>query len=147
MNEDKKIEWRVFYKPPLTKKTRDLQWRIVHGVIAVNAFTSVFKSTDKCPFCDDRKTIFHAFLNCHRLEPLFSVLKDVFKKCNKVFSQEIFILGCKYVLKKKFVCQLLNFVVGQAKMAIFLSRKNKIEQDIVESTVILFGATWCNLES
>jgi len=96
------------------------------------------ENSDKCPFCDDRETIFHAFLNCYRLKPLFSVLKDVFRKCNEVFSQEIFILGCKYVLKKKFVCQLLNFVVGQAKMAIYLSRRKKIEQDVVQNIVVLF---------
>jgi len=70
---------------------------------------------------------------------LFSVIKDVFKKCNEVFSQEIFILGCKYVSKKKFVCQLLNFVVGQAKMAIYLSRKKKIEQDVVQNVVLFFN--------
>jgi len=67
LNKEKNPEWRIFYKPPLTKKTGDLQWRIVHGVIAVNAFTSVLnpENSDKCPFCDDRETIFHAFLNCY----------------------------------------------------------------------------------
>ncbi len=29
--------WKTFYKPPLIKKIGDLQWRILHCIIAVNA--------------------------------------------------------------------------------------------------------------
>ncbi len=35
LNMDKKPEWRALYKPPLTKKTGDLQWRVLHGAVAV----------------------------------------------------------------------------------------------------------------
>ncbi|KAI4888926.1 hypothetical protein NFI96_005927 [Prochilodus magdalenae] len=38
---DRRPVWRVLYKPPLTKRTGDLQWRILHGVLAVSAFVSV----------------------------------------------------------------------------------------------------------
>lgn len=31
-------EWRALYKPPLIKRAADLQWRVLHGIIAVNAF-------------------------------------------------------------------------------------------------------------
>ncbi|MCJ8750197.1 hypothetical protein PDJAM_G00259840 [Pangasius djambal] len=37
-NDDVKPEWRALYKPPLTKKAADLQWRILHCIISVNAF-------------------------------------------------------------------------------------------------------------
>lgn len=30
--------WRVLYKAPQKKKTGDLQWRILHGAIALNYF-------------------------------------------------------------------------------------------------------------
>lgn len=30
--------WRVFYKAPLNKRSGDLQWRILHGALAVIAF-------------------------------------------------------------------------------------------------------------
>lgn len=33
-HEDVKPEWRALYKPPLTKRIGDLQWRIVHGIVA-----------------------------------------------------------------------------------------------------------------
>ncbi|TWW53509.1 Transposon TX1 uncharacterized 149 kDa protein ORF 2 [Takifugu flavidus] len=32
--------WRVLYKPPLKKRTGDLQWRILHGAVALNALLS-----------------------------------------------------------------------------------------------------------
>ncbi|KAL7860336.1 hypothetical protein AOLI_G00166850 [Acnodon oligacanthus] len=38
---DKRPVWRVLYKPPLTKRSGDLQWRILHGAVAVNSFVSV----------------------------------------------------------------------------------------------------------
>ncbi len=41
-----------FHKPPLTKRVGDLQWLVLHSIIAVDAFMSVLNPTvqDKCPF-------------------------------------------------------------------------------------------------
>ncbi|KAK3565809.1 hypothetical protein QTP86_015570 [Hemibagrus guttatus] len=33
-NDDVKPEWRALYKPPLTKKAADLQWRILHALVS-----------------------------------------------------------------------------------------------------------------
>ncbi len=41
LEEGEHPEWKALYKSPLTKKFGDLQWRILHGAIAVNAFISV----------------------------------------------------------------------------------------------------------
>ncbi len=43
LNESEKPEWRVLYKSALSKRIGDLQWRLLHGAIAVNAFVSVIK--------------------------------------------------------------------------------------------------------
>lgn len=58
--------WEAIYKPPLTKKVGDIQWRILHGIIVVNAFVSIINSeiTDTCPFYNCRETISHCFLRC-----------------------------------------------------------------------------------
>jgi len=48
LTEDKKPVWRVLYKPPLTKRSGDLQWRILHGAVAVNAFISVINLKVQC---------------------------------------------------------------------------------------------------
>lgn len=82
MGEKAKPFWRVFYKPPLIKKSGDLQWRILHCSVAVNAFISVINPSfnDKCVFCGLRETVFHCFLECVRLKSLFVLLSQVFSK-------------------------------------------------------------------
>ncbi len=43
----------------------------------------------------------------------------------------LFIFGFKYVMKKRdLLCQFLNFVLGQAKLAIYVSRKKKVEHNL-----------------
>ncbi len=140
LNMDKKPEWRALYKPPLTKKTGDLQWRVLHGAVAVNAFISIINPEIDagCPFCTERETIFHAFVNCTRLKPLFLYLGSIFRNCNESFYMVLFIFGFKYVMKKRFICQFLNFVLGQAKLAIYVSRKKKVEHNLEQNLVTLF---------
>ena len=60
LSDDVKPEWRALYKPPLTKKVADLQWRILHGIVSVNAFISVLNPEilPQCPFCPQRETVF-----------------------------------------------------------------------------------------
>ncbi len=105
---------------------------MLHGAVAVNAFISIINPEIDagCPFCTERETIFHAFVNCARLEPLSLYLGSIFRNCNESFSMVLFIFGFKYVIKKIFICQLLNFVLGQAKLAIYVSRKTKVEQNL-----------------
>ena len=121
--------WRALYKPPLTKRVGDLQWRVLHGAVAVNGFVSVLNPNvdDKCPFCPLRETVFHCFLDCSRLQALFVFLQRLFCMFGVVFNKHMFILGFKYSQKRKAKCQLLNFLLGQAKMAVYLSRKRKLE--------------------
>uniref|UniRef100_A0AAQ4RMD0 Reverse transcriptase domain-containing protein n=1 Tax=Gasterosteus aculeatus aculeatus TaxID=481459 RepID=A0AAQ4RMD0_GASAC len=91
-------QWRILYKPPLKKRTADLQWRILHGAVASNAFISVINPTvlSKCPFCDLRETIYHVFTECKRLTSFFSLLTSVFSLFNVVFTEKIFIMGAAY---------------------------------------------------
>lgn len=98
LGNDVKPEWRSLYKPPLSKRVGDIQWRILHGAIAVNSFISVLNPevSPECPFCMQRETVFHAFMFCTRLEPLFIKLKELFFKFNEGFSMETVILGFKY---------------------------------------------------
>lgn len=85
IEEGVKPVWRVLYKPPLMKRVGDLQWRILHGVVAVNAFISVINSNvdDKCVFCGHRETVFHCYSECERLMPLFDILSQVFLNVEK----------------------------------------------------------------
>jgi len=140
LDDNVKPEWRVLYKPPLTKRVGDIQWRVLHGAIAVNAFISILNPevSSECPFCFKRETVFHAFMECSRLNPLFDVLRSLFDAFNETFSKEIFVLGAKYVQKRRIDCQLVNFILGQAKLAIYSSRK-KIEQRPGHNVTVFFS--------
>lgn len=122
--------WRTIYKTPLNKRTGDLQWRILHGAIAVNALTSAMNPTvcDRCPFCLERETIYHCFMECFRLGPLFSMLSVMFLSLGTVFTKQGFIFGFTYNRMQRSKCQLINFIIGQAKLAVYLSRKNMVQR-------------------
>lgn len=73
-----KGSWRTLYKPPIDKRSGDLQWRVVHGIIATNRHRAHLDPNinQECPFCGQQETFFHLFLNCERLIPLFSTLEE-----------------------------------------------------------------------
>ncbi len=140
LTEAQRPEWRALYKPPLTKWAGDLQWRVLHAAVAVNAFVSVISPSvaDTCPFCTQRETVFHCFLDCGRRSSLFQFLTQLFVLFDETFSCHMFILGYRYNRKEKIKCQLLNFLLGQAKMAIYLSRKNKLENLVGVDVTLIF---------
>lgn len=142
LKEEIKPLWRVLYKPPLVKRSGDLQWRILHGAVAVNAFISVINPNvdDKCVFCGFRETIFHCFLECKRLHALFNLLDLLCGKCGEKFTSEIFILGAGYNQRQKIKWQLINFLFGQAKLAIYKTRRNRIENRCGQEITSLFKA-------
>lgn len=125
-------QWRSLYKPPLCKRHGDLQWRVLHGILAVNSFLSVLNRAidDKCPFCDERENIFHCFYECHRLSALFLFLQTVFISFKESFNKQVFICGFRYTRQQKHKSQLLSFVLGQVKMAVYITRKRKVEEDL-----------------
>ncbi|XP_077936869.1 uncharacterized protein LOC120826889 isoform X2 [Gasterosteus aculeatus] len=114
-------QWRILYKPPLKKRTADLQWRILHGAVASNAFISVINPTvlSKCPFCDLRETIYHVFTECKRLASFFSLLTSVFSLFNVVFTENIFIMGAAYKKAEKEKWQLLSYLSGSQNGHLF----------------------------
>ena len=69
--------WRMLSKEPLTKRIWDLQWGVLHGIVAVNFFISVLSLSEShiCPEFTQRSTM---FLECHRLSPLVLI---VFLRC------------------------------------------------------------------
>ena len=131
LGEEVQPEWRSLYKPPLSKRVADLQWRLIYGILTVNAFISILNPTvaNTCPFCEEVETVFHAFIRCPRLAVLFKLLACLFRKAGEEFSLKISIYGWHDKKTQKEKCQLLNFIVGQAKMAVYVSRKRKVEDN------------------
>lgn len=112
--------WRSLYKPPTEKRTADLQWRVVHWAIATNKHVAHFDPNvvKECVFCNAEETVDHVFLYCVRLRNIFHTLEDWFRRLGEVFSPANFIFGLKYVAAKKKTMSLINFIVGEAKLAI-----------------------------
>ena len=119
--------WRVLYKLPVEKRAADLQWRIVHGAIATNRHIAHLDPSQGvgCGFCGQAETIAHLFLQCSRLEGLFRLLRGLFFGFGESFSWELFVFGPRYAAKKKESHVLINFLSAMAKLAIWLTRKNK----------------------
>lgn len=118
-----------------------------------------------------RETVFHAFMNCFRLHPFFRVLENIFNPFNVIFTPQVFIPGFTYKKKERFKCHLITFILGQAKMAIYITIRNKLTQNtqydvtktflkLVKTRIIIdfnfyksmrnlemFKLTWCYKEA
>ncbi|KAL7858601.1 hypothetical protein AOLI_G00187030 [Acnodon oligacanthus] len=132
--------WRVLYKLPVPKRSGDLQWRIIHGAIATNQHTAHFVPGMEmtCPFCSEPESVEHLFIQCSRLNILFGTLHRLCLKLDITFTYGLFILGPKYTRSQQARCCLLNFLFGQAKLAIWLTRRNKLRrQGLIDPDVML----------
>uniref|UniRef100_A0A3P9LKP2 Reverse transcriptase domain-containing protein n=1 Tax=Oryzias latipes TaxID=8090 RepID=A0A3P9LKP2_ORYLA len=132
--------WRSLYKAPVEKRVGDLQWRVVHGIIATNRYLVHLNpgAGDGCPFCSVAETVEHLFLQCQRLTGLFSLLRSFFEGLGEQFSSVCFIYGPKYLARKRRVHVLLNFLSGEAKLAVWLTRKNRIRGVGSDDVLFLF---------
>ncbi len=63
LDDEVKPVWMVLYKPPIEKGTGDIQWRVLHCAVALNALVSVINPniSSDYPFCKMRETFFHSF--------------------------------------------------------------------------------------
>lgn len=94
----------------------------------MNSFISVFNPTvrNECPFCKSPKSIVHCFLECDKLLEHLKILKECFNCFREESSFNGFILGAEYHKVNAEMWQLLNFSIGESKMAIYITRSNKL---------------------
>ncbi len=115
--------WRLFYKGPLPKRSGDLQWRLLHCALPTNSHISKFNLnvSPSCIFCSLPESVFHVFTECFRLGPLFTLIEGLLGNLGFVFNKTLFIYGCKYSRAHRQQCTVANFIIGQAKLAIWKS--------------------------
>ncbi|MBN3292510.1 YTX2 protein, partial [Polypterus senegalus] len=132
--------WRSLYKPPLASRVGDLQWRLVHGILAVNSFLSIICPgvSDCCPFCGLRESVFHAFMYCERLQTFFSKIERIVEGLGVPYNGTVFVFGVKITKHTRENMNLINFIIGQAKLSIWKTRKNKITGRGNENVVVFF---------
>lgn len=111
--------WRSLYKPPIEKRTADLQWRLMYGIIATNRHVAHLNPEvgRECPFCGTEETVEHLFIQCERLRGLFYFLEVCFESMGEEFSYKVFISGPKYKVsdrrkvEEKFIFKLFTSFV------------------------------------
>ena len=73
--------WDSMYSKLISKRSGDLQWRLIHWIVPSKKLISHFSPTSTCcPFCEYTEDVFHGFTDCVRLVPLFHWLNCVSKK-------------------------------------------------------------------
>uniref|UniRef100_A0A3B5R4A8 Reverse transcriptase domain-containing protein n=1 Tax=Xiphophorus maculatus TaxID=8083 RepID=A0A3B5R4A8_XIPMA len=122
-------QWRTLYKPPIRKRTGDMQWRILHGAIATTSFLAIISPgvVNECPFCRLSESVFHVFIDCARLPVFFTVLSTFFSLFSVVFTSSVFINGFPHSKATRFKSRILNYLLSEAKMAIYLTRRDKMQ--------------------
>ena len=116
------FRWRSLYKLHLSKRSGDLQWRVLPGALATNVFWSKVHHNvrEGCVFCDVPESVQHVFAECHRLLTLLSALCG---KIGAVVYEGLYILGPRYSAQTEHRDLLTLF--GQAELATWLTRRNK----------------------
>ncbi|CAG06636.1 unnamed protein product [Tetraodon nigroviridis] len=120
---DCRPQWRALYKPPLSKRHADLHWRVLHGIFPVNSCVV----EDKCPFCDQKETIFHCFYECRHLLPLFSFLQSgSFQNVrNSLLSRFLFLVLSTHAITRTMPALKLCFRAGQEGSIFKLQKKDR----------------------
>ena len=117
------------YYTPTTKRSGDLQWRLAHEALPPSIFVNRFDVTVSvlCPFYNTNEDVFHGYVDCIRLCALIFLLKNIFDRVNVRFSLRVFIFGLGVASADEKLILFLNYVLSEAKLAIYLSRKAKIK--------------------
>lgn len=90
--------WRLLYKAPIPKRTRDLQRRVFHSAVPTNVFVSRFNSDvlPNCPFCFALDTVYQIFTQCLRVAPLFALLEKMLRNLGFLFNHCLFVFTVRY---------------------------------------------------
>ena len=102
------------------------------------------RNMELCPFCGVIENIFHIFIECPRLASLFMILSHVLRGLGLVFTRCVFIFGFSISYRRKNECLLANYLSSEAKLAIYLSRKHKMQNvgNSVDDVVHIFKYQW-----
>lgn len=115
----------------------------MHGILATNRHKALLNvSNDEgCPFCGVSETVFRLFIECPRLDQILGLMESWSMQLMGRFNQVLFILGLKYSTKYKSKVVLLNFLFGAAKLAIWCTRRNKVEgRESVDTVLMMRGS-------
>ncbi len=90
--------WHNMFVPPIYGFLADIQWRLTHWALPSNTFIHHLNASVpvNCPFCEQEEDLFHAYVQCRRLAPLFSVITHLSYKLFFTFTLHMFIFGVPF---------------------------------------------------
>lgn len=137
-------QWGSLYKGVVPLYVGDLGWRVLHRAVACNKLLSRFTdSSAACIFCGEEETVFHIYMECERLLPLYQYLKGLFLKFWLHFSPTILVFGHKAGCGESQVGGWdlpVGLLLGLAKMAIRGSRQQAMDGQARVGCLPLFRA-------
>ncbi len=92
----------------------------------------------QCFFCSCEESLQHLWLECPRLSHLFSVLRQMLTGLGEVLEDSLFVFGPQYIAAQRSHISVVNFLIGQAKMSIWLSRRNMMKGPGSTNAVLMF---------
>ena len=117
---------------------------MLHGAVVCNKLLSRFTgSSAACIFCGEEETVFHVYMECVRLLPLYQYLKGLFLKFWLHFSPTILVFGHKAGSGESRVWGgdlPVGLLLGLAKMAIRGSRQRAVDGQARVGCLPLFRA-------
>lgn len=82
---------------------------------------------EDCVFCKVPEFVHHVFFQCHHWLYLLSLLSADCGKMGVTFSEGLYVLGRRSSAWTKHRDLLMNFLFGQAKLAAWLKRCNRLQ--------------------
>lgn len=145
LSKQKRFWLEVYVQTDPMKRSVALQWRVVYGAVAADRHLT---HTDQRV---EGNCVFFFFFNLRRtcnicglnvLVSLFKLLEEWLAGYGQVPDNTMFICGPKYrSAQRKQIC-LSNFLISQAKMGIWLTRRNKMK-GTGSTDVDLIFKVWC----
>ena len=116
--------WRLLYKPPISKRVRDLQWCVLHIAILTNHFVSRFNPDVMLTGPGHGFSFF--LLNVSAWYLCFLFYRHGWGNLGFCLIRICF-FSVRYSKERKEKCTLANFLLGKAKLAIYKTHKTERE--------------------
>ena len=114
----------------LSPRARDLEWRILHQVVPVNAYLFRIHAINNalCPLCRWPETVLHRFFTCTYVKPLWILVEKWMSAAvgeSVTISPEAAIFLQYQTLKDDAHLRRLQILCGELKLSVWLQRNRK----------------------
>jgi len=134
--------WRQICEGGIAPEAKDLEWRIVHNVLPVNAYLFKLRITKnvKCLGCDWPETLKHCFLSCKIVQPIWTKIEGWMSVLMGVawgLTPERVLFIQNGTIDNKFYFRFFHIVSSELKLATWRARNERKNEGRAVSTLSL----------